>query len=56
MWRKHRSVFQYHVKYICNDVVNIFRLGILQYAERVHELNDLFKYLPLPLMKGNEYD
>ena len=32
MWRKHRITFQDHVKYICNDIVKPFRVGVLQYA------------------------
>ena len=41
MWKKHRSIFQYHVKYIHNDIVKNFRSGILQYAKRVREMHDL---------------
>ena len=29
MWKKHQSVFQDHVKYIHNDIVKPFRVGIL---------------------------
>ena len=29
MWRKHRSAFQDHVKYMHNDIVKPFRVGIL---------------------------
>ena len=32
MWRKHSSTFQNHLKYIHNDIVNPFRVVILQYA------------------------
>ena len=56
MWRKHRSTFQYHVKYIHNDIVKPFRVGILQYAESVRDMHNLTKYLPTPLMKGGEYN
>ena len=34
MWRKHRSAIQYHVKYIHNDILNPFRVNIIQYKER----------------------
>ena len=46
MWRKHRSVYQDHMKYICNHIVKPFKFKILRYAERVHEMHDLAKYLP----------
>ena len=35
MRKKHWSVFQDHVKYIHNDIVKPFRVGILQYAQHV---------------------
>ena len=41
MWRKHHSVFQEHLKYICDDIVKLFRVGILCYAERVQDMHDL---------------
>ena len=56
MWRKHRSNFQDNVKYTHNDIVKIFRVWIIQYAERVHEMHDLSKYLPPPSMKVYELD
>ena len=46
--RKHRSTFQDHIKYIHNNIVNPFRVGILQYSELIREMQDLFKYLPPP--------
>ena len=55
MWRKQRSTFQDHVKYIHNDKIKPFRVGIIQYAECVREMQDQAKYPPPPLMKGKEY-
>ena len=52
MWRKHRSVYQYHMKYVCNDTVKPFIFKILLYSERVRYMNNLANYLPLPSMKG----
>ena len=52
MRRKHRSVYQDHLKYIRNDIVKPFGVKILRYDERVREIHDLEKYLPLPSMKG----
>ena len=34
MLKKHRSVFQDHVKYIHNDILKPLRVGILHYDER----------------------
>ena len=35
MWRKHRSFYQDHTKYIGNDIVKSFRVKILCYYRRV---------------------
>ena len=56
VWKKHRSVFQDHVKYIHNDIVKPFRVVILQYAERVREMHDLENYLPPPSIKGVSFE
>ena len=56
MWRKKRSIFQDHVKYLHNDIVNPFRVGITQYAEHVRDMHYLAKYLPPTLMKRDEYN
>ena len=53
MWKKHRIVFQDHVKYIHNGIVKPFRVGIIQYVKRVHDIHNLSKYLPPPSMKGD---
>ena len=39
IWKKHWSIFQDHVKYIHNDIVKPFRVGILQYPERICEMH-----------------
>ena len=56
MCRKHWGTFQDHVKYIHNDILNTFRVGILQYYERVCKMHDLAKYLPPPSVKGRKCD
>ena len=33
IWRKHRSVFQDHLKYIHNDIVNPFCVEFFLYSE-----------------------
>ena len=33
-----------------------FKVGIIKYNERVREIHNLEKYLPPPLMKGQEYN
>ena len=52
MWRKHRSVYQYHMKYVCNDILKPFKKNIPRYAERVGNMHDLAKDLPPPSTKG----
>ena len=46
MWRKHFSVYQDHMKYVRNDIVKHFKVKILRYAKRMHDMYDLEKYLP----------
>ena len=48
MWRKHRSVYQDHMKYVFNDILKPFKVKILIYAERVCVMYDLSKYPPPP--------
>ena len=55
MWGEHWRVLQDHVKYIHNDIVKPLQFGVLHYAERAQEMHNLVKYLPPPLMKGQEY-
>ena len=52
VWRNHWSVYQDHMKYVCNNILKSFKVKILCYAKRVHEMHDLAKYLPTPSMKG----
>ena len=40
------------MKYVHNDIVKPFKVKILRYAERVHDMHDLAKYLSIPLIKG----
>ena len=55
-WRKQRSIFHYHLKYICNDIVKLLWVEILRYAMRVQDMHDLAKCLPPPSMKGNIFE
>ena len=41
------------MKYVCNDIVKPFKVEILRYAKRVHEIYYLVKYLHTPSMKGD---
>ena len=43
MWMKQQSVYQYHLKYIRNDIVKPFRVKIIHYDERIQEIHDLAK-------------
>ena len=56
MWRKHRSVFKDHTKYIRNDIVKPLCVGILRYAESVQEMHNLAKKLPQTSMKGESFE
>ena len=56
MQMKHRSIIQDHVNYIHNYIVKPFRVVIIHYSERVHNMHDLVKYLPTPSMKGRDFD
>ena len=46
MWKRYRSVFQVHIKYIHNEIVKPYRFVILHYAECVREMNDIENYPP----------
>ena len=56
MYRKHRSIYQDHMKYIRNDIVNTLKVKIICYSESVRDMHDLAKYLPPPSMKGEIYE
>ena len=53
MWRKHCSLFQDHLKYIHNDIVKPFHVGILRNDECFQDIHELEKYLPPPSVKGD---
>ena len=46
-WKKYRSSFQDHMKYIKN-IQKPFRVSTIQYYEQFREMNDLSKYPPPP--------
>ena len=52
MWGEYRITFQDHVKYIRNSVVKTCRFVILQYAEHIHDMHVLSKYIPTPLVNS----
>ena len=52
MWRKHRSVYQDHMKYVRNDIVKPFKVKILYYTKHMREMHEIAKYLSPPSMKG----
>ena len=52
MWIKHQRIYQDHLNYISNDIVNPFRVKIIHYDERFREIYDLARYIPPPSMKG----
>ena len=55
MQRKQRSVFQNHIKYICNEIMKTFHAVVLRYAKHVQDMHELVKHLPPPSMKGGDY-
>ena len=56
MLRKHLSVFQDDLKYICDDIVNPFHVRIIYYAGRVGYMHNLANQLPPLLMKGESFE
>ena len=40
------------MKYVRNDIVKPFMVKTLRYADHVHEMHDLAKYLTPPSMNG----
>ena len=55
MLRKHSPTFHYNVKFIHNDILKPFIVGILQYSERVRDMHDIAKYLRPLSINGGEY-
>ena len=51
MWRKHRNVYQDHMKYVRNDIFKPFKVKNFRYTKCVCGMHDLAKYLPPPLVK-----
>ena len=56
MWRKHKSVFQDHLKYTHNDIMKPFMVRTLYYDERIHNMHNTAKDLPPLSMKGYAYE
>ena len=48
MWRKHWSIYQDHLIYVHNDIVNPFCVSILRLVKSIKEMHDLVNYLPPP--------
>ena len=38
MWKRHQIVFNDNIRYVMNDVTKYFKVIILNYNERMHEL------------------
>ena len=52
MWWKHQSTFKFHIEFIHNDIMKLFRLSILQYDYRAREMHVLAKHLSNSFIKG----
>ena len=48
MWNMHQNMFNKHTGHVNNDIPKPFKMGILQYAEHVHKIFELAKYLTTP--------
>ena len=55
MWRKHQSVYQDHLEYICNVILKPFHVRNIHHAKCVQDIHNLANNLPNPSMKGNGY-
>ena len=55
MWKRHRRIYQDHIKYIHNDISKPFRVSILQYDERGCKMHEQVKYFPPRLIKGGGF-
>ena len=55
MWKNYRIVFDDHIIYVKNDTQNTYKMGIINYAERVRDFFELAKYLPPPIRNNEEY-
>ena len=56
MLRKHLSVFQDDLKFICNNIVNPLHVGIIHYDEHVEDMHKLAKHILTPLMEGESFE
>ena len=55
IWKKHRSVFDDHLRYVQNDVTNTYKERIIKYTEFMHEMINLSQYLSPTCIKGEYY-
>ena len=52
MCKKHRNVFDDHIYNVSNDTHNPYKIVIINYTERVHEMFDMSNLLPPPFRKN----
>ena len=48
-------MYEYHVYYIKNYIQNFFKVGIIEFAECVHEMFELAKFLHPLIRKNKQY-
>ena len=41
LWKKHRSFFNKHLRYVTNDIHKPFKVTILYYSEHINEIFEL---------------
>ena len=56
MRKKHKSALQGYLKYIHNHLVKNFRVIILQYSKRIHEMHNIANPLPPTSNKIDLFD
>ena len=54
MWKKHPNVFYEHIYYVGNKIHKPFKMGILDYSERVPKMSEMYKILPFSSRKNEE--
>ena len=46
MWKKNLNEYEYHIYYINIDIHKPFKMVIIEYDERVHDMFELDRLLP----------
>ena len=52
MFKNFYSVFEYHIRYVMNDIKKPSKIIIINNDECMHEIFELIQYISLPINKG----